>query len=321
MTTEKPTTEPQFRPTDPKLREALILQRTKHQLTVKKLARLIGCTDTLLSKYTTDKLDRDPKDFEQRAWETLKAIEIRLELADELFDTTVTRGIHGRINFIRRSSDIGLLHGKAGIGKTSAALLYLERNPSSLYVPLNARTRNSRGIEGGVFNAIEHRAWKGNSSRLDFLTQRLAGSQRIIMIDNAQRMDADGRAWLFDFHDATGCPIVMLGNPEVLDKIKSNDQHASRIGICPPAFTLHDNEIAQVAARVAAQFSDLETSEELADLVAIIAQHDGHLRAVRKELVLTQVLRELQPKLADNPRAALRAAHKELVRDYDLPAD
>lgn len=306
--------------TDPKLRTALSEHRSKHNLTNTKFANILSVSATFLSKYINDKLDRDPKNFELEAWDVLKAIELRLELADELFDTSVTKAIHGRINLIREIADIGLVHGRAGIGKTSAALLYVERNPSAIYACLNSRTRNGRGIEGLIFNNIENRDWKGNSSRRSYLIDRLSGSQRPILLDNIQRLDADGREWLFDFHDDTDCPIIGLGNPEILDKIKNNDQHSSRFGICKEISPPNNSEISEVAKRVAAQFSDIATAEEVADLCAIIAKKDGHLRAVRKEIVLTQAIRKLQPKLADNPRLALRTAHKELVRNYDLPS-
>lgn len=306
-------------PIDHKLAADIIQLRTEQDLTNKQLANTFGVSTTFISKYVNDKLDHDPKDFTARAGDIIKGIRARFEIAGQLFETSVTRQMHGRINYIRETADIGLLYGPAGVGKTSGAQLYVERNPSTILVTLDARTRTDKQVESAVFNTIEHRDWKGNTSRTSYLTKRLAGSQRVVIFDNAQRPDGSGREWIFDFHDATQCPIVMIGNPEVLDKIKGNDQHFSRIGICPPAFKLQPGEIAAVSKKVAQQFSDEVTAEEVADLVSIIAKNDGHLRAVRKEIILTQAIRRLQNSVADKPRNALRMAHKELVRDYDLP--
>ena len=65
----------------------------------------------------------------------------------------------------------------------------------------------------------------------------------------------------------------------------------------------------------------MKTGEAVSDLVSIVAKEDGHLRSVRKQVILMQALRRLQPaQFADDPRKAFRAAHKELVRNYTLPA-
>jgi len=304
--------------TTPELRNAIIEMRSKDNLTNKQLSKIFGESETFISKYVNDKLDHNPNNFELKAWEVIEAYSNRRKFSSELFDTSVTQEIHGRINFIRETKDIGILSGPAGIGKSSSAKLYCERNPSSIYVELDARTRNGKKLESAIFNSIENRSWGGNTARLDFLVDRLAGSQRVILIDNGQRLDADGRTWLFDFHDKTECPIIIIANPEVLDKIKGNDQHSSRIGICKN-HAINPDTIAEEALRVAAQFSDQATAEEIADLVTIIAKRDGHFRSVRKEIILMQKLRELQPNFNDDPRRALRAAHRELVRDYDLP--
>ena len=309
-------------PTDQKTREALIAYRTEFDLTNKKLGALLGQTETFICKYLNDNLDRNPKNFAEESADILKALRKRRELADEIFDTNVTKEMHGRINFIRETCDLGLLYGPAGIGKTSGSLLYVERNPSCIYVPLNASTRTAAQVEGAVFRSIENSQAKGNEPRRGFMINRLAGSQRVIIMDNAQRLNSDGLNWVFDFYDETDCPIVLIGNPEVLAKIKKVDQRSSRIGICPlSGLSLATKNIADVAERVAIQFSDIKTAKAIADLCAIVAQKDGHLRSVRKQVVLTQALRRLQPKqFADDPRKAFRAAHNELVRDYTLPA-
>ena len=306
-------------PTDPKLREALIDHRTTHELTNKKFATILGVTETFISKYLNDKLDRNPKNFDAEAWDALKSIKRRLEMARELFPTNVTREMHGRFNYIRATGNIGLFHGPAGTGKTSSTLLYIESNPSCPYINLNARTRTGRDVEAATFSSVESREWKANTSRWDWLVNHFKGSHRTIFYDNAQRLTGNGHDWIFDFHDATGCPIVEIGNPETLDKIKAVDQRSSRMG---PSYAvgLTDSEVAKHAHRVAIQFSNEETADEIADLVAIIGKNEGHLRSVRQEVVLMNEFMKMQSSLKDDPRKALRMAHNELVRNYSLPA-
>jgi DNA transposition AAA+ family ATPase len=139
-------------------------------------------------------------------------------------------------------------------------------------------------------------------------------------VDNAQRLASSGRQWIFDFADEAECPVALIGNPETLDKIRTNDQQFSRIGI-HANYELDSRELPGASAHVAAQHSDPETAEQIADLVAFIAAREGRLRAVRKTVVLAQELRAISADLRDNPRKAIRAAHARLVRDYTLPND
>jgi len=307
-------------PTDQKLREALAEHRTAHGLTNARLAKLFDVGATFISKYIGDKLDQNPADFDARAWDILKALDQHIELSRELFETSVTRAIRGRIEFIRSTSDFGVIVSNPGIGKTSAALHYQQTHPSAIYACLNDRSRDGRKVEAEIFRAIENRQWKANSSRREFLVNRLTGSKRVILIDNGQRLSISGLAWLLDFRDETECPIVCFANEGLLDKAKSDPALHSRIGICPPSLSLRDDEICKVANRIVAQFSDQKSADEVDDLAAYVARQDGHLRAVRKQTILAKTLRELHPAETKNFRTAFRMAHRDLLRSYELPS-
>lgn len=184
----------------------------------------------------------------------------------------------------------------------------------AIFTTLTDRTRDGRGIERALMQSLETSSYKSNQSRWKFLTEKLTHSKRPIIIDNAQRLNESGRAWLFDFQDQTGCPIILIGNPEVLDPIKTNDQFFSRFGF-KTAVALADTELSSIANAVARQYYD--DADEIRDLTAIIAKHKGGLRAVKKQCQLAQALKDNG--IAD-PRKAFHAAHTKLIRDYALPA-
>jgi len=305
-------------PTDPALTAALLDYRTKQGLTNSTLGKMFGVSPTFISKYINDKLDHDPKDFTLRAWNTLTAFTARLEIATNLFETSVTRNIAGRIDMARRISDVLLIVGPAGEGKTSGARMFLDRNPGTIYMELACFQRSDRKVAAAIFDQLERRRdWKGNTGKAEFLFEQLKGSGRVIIIDEAHMLDATGRQFLFNLNRDTGCAVVLIGNPEILDKIRRNAQHFSRTGVKgEPCLT--EKEIPAAALRVAEQFSSAEFAAEISDLVAFIATKPGRLRAVRKAVILAF---ELAEKNKFEPRKALREAHRNLVRDYALPAD
>lgn len=303
---------------DASLRTALATLRTEEGLTNSQIAAALGMqgiSATNVSKYLNDNYDRDPAPIESAVADFLKARSERKQIETELFDTSVTRSISAVLDTVRRTADFALITGPAGSGKTKAAELYHTRHPTTVHATPNAARRDSGGIEAAVFDAVEHRSWKGNISRWRFLTDRFRSSGRLLIIDNAQRLDMSALRWLFDFHDDTGCPVALFGNPELLDKLRSDSQLFSRIGLAH-AVSLRPSEIADVARRIAAQF--LAGSDGVADLAAIVAKHEGHLRAVRKQSILAQQLLDMGA--AKEAETAFRLAHTKLVRNFALPA-
>ena len=305
-------------PTDRQLAEDLLTFRQQQGITNSDLGRRLGESSTFISKYLNDNLDRDPKDFAARAQNILTALKARLEDATNLFETSVTKNIAGRIDMARRTQDVMLLVGPAGEGKTCGARIFTAANPGTIYVELASYQRTGNKVAAAIFSKLERRHdWKGNSSRAEFITEQLRASHRVIVIDEAHLLDATGRQFLFNLNRDTGCAVVMIGNPEILDKIRRNDQHFSRVGVKgEPRLT--DKELPAVTHKVAEQFSNPDFAEEISDLVAFIGSKPGRLRSVRKAVILAF---ELHQKNGTEPRKSLREAHRNLVRDYALPSD
>jgi DNA transposition AAA+ family ATPase len=310
-------------PTDPALIEALLALRNDQGITNKRLAAILGIpgvSETFLSKYINDNLDRQIPEFDAIAFDVIKSMRERMAFATSIFPTSVVRKMGNVLNLIRKTGDFAVLTSPAGNGKTSAVRHYASENPSSVCINLNATTREAGKVEGLVFRTTDHREWKGQTSRFDFLVARFKGTGRLLIVDNAQRLTMSGRQWIFDFSDEADCPVALVGNPEMIDAIRGNDQQFSRIGI-HGNYELEDGELPFSSMHIARQFADEDTAEKISDLISFIAKQDGRLRAVRKTIILAEQLRQESAKLAADPRAAIRAAHARLVRDYSLPND
>lgn len=310
-------------PTDPTLIAALLELRSQQNLTNSKLVKLLGIpgtSETFLSKYLNDNLDREVPNFERQAFDVIKSIKERIQFSGEIFVTSVVRKMANAFDLIRKTGFISLITGEAGNGKTSGINHYLLANSSAVRINLNATTRDANKVEGLVFRSVDNRDWKSQSSRYDYLVERFRDSSRLLIVDNAQRLSGSGRQWLFDFSDDARCPIALVGNPELLDRIRTEKTQLSRIGL-NPTYELEPSELPAAAARVATQFSDPQTAEAIADLCSVVAHHEGRLRAVRMTVQLMQELRHTSPDMREHPRKAFRAAHSRLVRNYALPSD
>ena len=191
--------------------------------TMRELARQLGATDGPVSKYLGGVPEGDVDSMERRIEDVLRNSHKRRAAGDSnLVDTIVTRQVEGVFESIRRSGDVGLVHSPAGLGKSCACRLYAARYPSSIMVTVTQWSGATGGLVNAVWDSFDTRKWKGNVSRASFITERLTGSRRLLIIDNAQRLSVGGLKYLFDLYDATGISIALVGNPEVLDVIKRN---------------------------------------------------------------------------------------------------
>jgi DNA transposition AAA+ family ATPase len=172
---------------------------------------------------------------------------------------------------------------------------------------------------------IDTHQWRRSVSRWEFLRKHFNQSDRPIIIDNAHRLTSHGRCWIFDFHDATGTPFVLVGNPEILDDIardRGEDQQSTRIGICPELRFNKSRKLADAVNKTLAHRLPQKGFSRLADsirpLALEVAKRKGHLRALNKQLNVALEFFEKQkfPTLKDS----FMAAHELLIRDYALEA-
>jgi len=282
-------------------------------LTNRDLARELGCGVTQISKYLNGRPDWDVAELENTIEDVLKTATLRRAGSDQaMLETSVTRQINAVCETIRKTNDIGLISGPAGTGKTVAIAMYAARMPSAIVITLTKWACNSYSIERLLFAALETRSFKrAGKCRADWMLDRLRNSNRILIVDNAHRLTKSGREWLFDFQDATSIPIALVGNPEVLDAITDNDQQFSRIGIVQSVVLRDASEIAGKILAAAAPAAH----DQIGDLARTIASKKGHLRSLKKHLLL---IPELLPACAGDYRDAMLAAHTQLVSDYRL---
>lgn len=304
------------------LRQQLDNYRTegrKRPMTMTALGEELGISATRVNKYLRLTADKKPEgniqDLEDRVADLLKGASQRKVSDVEPFETNATKKLKATFELIRKTNDVALIAGPAGVGKSMAIRMYKDQHKTTLAINVPRWRRTDAGIVGQLWTAINPRDWDGQTPRATYMSDRLRNSNRLIIIDNSQRMTTGAREWVFDFHDETGCPIAMIGNPEVLQHIRRCDQHFSRVGIYQEV-TLAAKQVPDYAKAMVDRLVD-KPSGGLYDLATAVAEERGHLRALRKQLLLMRDLCETKTYQGDQIRA-FHAAHAKLVRDYDL---
>ncbi len=310
--------EPKVKELNEELRAELEAYRERNNLSLAELAIQLGSNASQVSRYLAKKPIGDVEKLERIIRDVLKHEDRRKAVKHGLFETPVSKAVAGVLDTIKETNDVGLIFSSAGEGKTSGIEMYCLDHPATIALTATQWACGASAIERLLWDAVNTESWSGNTKRSLYLVSHLRGSNRLLIIDNSHRLDGSALRYLFDFSDSTSCPLALVGNPEVLDKIRTNDQMFSRVGI-KRELRLEAKQMKSVVRRLLDVLYP-SAADELLPMALIVAEHKGRLRAVRKQVQLMQTMLERAERKGDKLAApeAFLAAHEHLVRDYAL---
>lgn len=293
-------------------RDALRDWQTANGLTLKQVGARLGRNEGFMSKYLNGVPEGDIDTFETYVTDLLALERRKRTWADIYFPTEAVSTCHATFDLIRGASDIGLIYGPAGVGKSIA----VKRYAAEYGLVISFTGAEGRGspwdVQRGIATGIDMRKWDHRQTKLaDYLQSKLTDSGRLVIIDNAQRINRSGLRWIIDFHDATRVSFALVGNPDVLDKLKGKDQLVSRIGV--------RSDIARHAS-LAGGWIDRAADDMLAAMwppaaadIALLARETarlpGHLRTLNKQLRIAMELCETELYRGKYARAFVEARH------------
>ena len=232
---------------------------------------------SMVSKYLNNKCDGDVAKFERAVADLRVRLDAaRPEPSSSLFETAVTTRSWNFCKLVSASHRCGILHGEPGLGKSCGVRIYAKAHPTAIYLEADMARRDDLGVRRLLWNSIVTRG-KNNDSRWDRIIDHYAGSDRCVIIDQAQRLNQAGLFQVYDFRDKTGCPVVLVGAPSIIDHVARDANNFSRTFQCMEVkASLLD------AQSVAAALVELHAARfESDDLVALVADSvaaPGHMR-------------------------------------------
>jgi len=301
----------------PATRDALAAYLAENGLTLRQLGNQLGKSESYVSRYLNGKPEGDIAAFERKIENTLRNAKHKLAWDEIFFDTEAVSLCEREFDIVRRSSTMGLIYGAAGIGKSTACRKYARENPTVIFFTCFEGNGNYYDVLNGIATGIDMRKFNPKAQKkFAFVSERLNQSGRLILIDNAQRITTSGLRLLFDlWNDGKGPPVALVGNPEVLDKIRGNDQMTSRLIVRRDISNVVKGNWLNRAARdmVAAMWPD--ALADIERLACESARKDGHLRKLNYQLRLAIAMSE-RAEHAGNYEAIFLSA-----RDYITGAD
>jgi DNA transposition AAA+ family ATPase len=270
------------------------------------LAREAGVQEGYLSAYRKaqpgDRLGFDVATFETtvQSWLILRESNREIERqATSHFETPVSAGVADFIGEVETMQSVGVLTGDAGSGKSCALRMhYHQSGRRCVLVTADKWIASAAQLAGALHKAL---GMRGDEKRMEKMAAELKKSPRTLLIDNAHLLGKSALHLLIGLNkmnegtDLPQCPVVLCGNPEIADKLRSNDQWSSHVSrVYNANLNLKDApKVAGVVAKLISRYmaGEADNKELRAEAVRVARrQEGGRFRKVVRVLNLTRYL-------------------------------
>lgn len=160
--------------------------------------------------------------------------------APEFKETNISRMVGQAIKYSHLQGKISVVYGDAGIGKTVAYRNYLKNNTLAVGITISPTYASITGVNELIADQLGVRERVARKQTAE-IVNKLRGSGRVIIIDEAQHLTVRALNHLRCISDESGVGICFIGNDEVYTKMKGSGkadfaQLFSRIGMRKPVF-------------------------------------------------------------------------------------
>lgn len=173
-------------------------------------------------------------------------VEDHLPPGQKLIETHGVIKLRNITKFLMRSKDrtgywkIAVITGKAGIGKTIAVQAFVDtfppRSHTGLPAVIKVKVKPDSTPKALALDIISVLADKPRGRNRYELADEVAAAiirneLELLIIDEADRLTEASFELLRHIHDQTGCPIALVGLPEIWRVIRTQEKFASRVGL------------------------------------------------------------------------------------------
>lgn len=155
--------------------------------------------------------------------------------APEFAETTVTNMVKQAIAYAHMRGVVSVAYGDAGVGKTTAVQRYLQENQLAIGITILPTYASLTGVNELLSEALGVRERTDRKITREIIN-RLKGSGRVIIVDEAQHLTPRAIEHLRSISDMTQIGICFVGNERIYTNLLGNRkteyaQLFSRIGV------------------------------------------------------------------------------------------
>ncbi|MDY2946448.1 MAG: AAA family ATPase [Mannheimia varigena] len=202
----------------------------------KQVAQLLGVSVATVSLYLKGEYNGNVADIDRKVDELIerdKAKVVEAKYNTAFVPTLAARRGMEVMAFAHVEGEINVIYGSAGLGKTQMLKEYERQNSSAVLIEVDPSC-TPKVLLRRIAEAVGANARGVNNELLDSIVSKLKGSERLLMIDEAELLSTRALEFIRRIHDLTGVGVVLAGMPRLLINLKGKN-----------------NELAQLYSRVA----------------------------------------------------------------------
>lgn len=220
----------------------------------KQMSQMLGVSVATVSLYLRGEYNGDVSEIDRKVDEMLerqKAKVVEAKYNAEFVPTLAAKQGMEVMRFAHVEGEINVIFGAAGLGKTQMLKEYARKNSSATLIEVDPSC-TPKVLLRKIAEAVGATARGVNNELLDSIVSKLKGSERLLMVDEAELLSTRSLEFIRRIHDLTGVGVVLAGMPRLLVNLKGKNnelaQLYSRVGFaCDLGNALPDDDLALLA--------------------------------------------------------------------------
>jgi len=208
--------------TDKSLKLALKSFMEEEKFSNKQIAKMLSVSAATLSEWLKNKYNGDNEKVN-------KAVRSFLSRQQEIvvnpqrgmqFEQTITgRVILDVANLCHANCEVGVVTGDAGVGKTFALKKYAEDNPEAIFIEVDPGC-SGHTLMKAIAKEVGANPSGSTQDLFEQIVDKLKGSERLIILDEAEEVEYDGLNRLRRIYDKAGVGILLVGMPRLIYNLR-----------------------------------------------------------------------------------------------------
>lgn len=221
--------------------ELLKAYAEEHKLSQSKIATMLGVSPAVISQYLKGIYTGDVASIDKKVREMLeRAHEKSKDIKSDFVATTTAKNILDVCAMAHTMKDINLVIGEAGLGKTMALKQYAKTVENVVLIETDP-TFSPKVLLVELCNKLGIVPTRNNHDNTTAIIEKLAGSERLLIIDEAELLNYKCLEIVRRIHDKSGVGVILAGMPRLRANLRGKrgeyKQLYSRVGF---ACDLHD---------------------------------------------------------------------------------
>lgn len=132
------------------------------------------------------------------------------------------------IKYAHVEGELNVIFGGAGLGKTQMLKQYAKENSGAVLIEVDPSCVPKTLLKR-IAKAIGTTDTGTNDTLLEAITAKLKGSERVLLVDEAELLSTRSLEFIRRIHDLTGVGVVLAGMPRLLINLKGKNNELAQL--------------------------------------------------------------------------------------------